>query len=275
LKSLKKISLILLLLPSVLWASMAIQNTPILGGIAVIDFESNHHNPKAFYHTTPLYVQHIKSNHWQALIGIPLLEKLGKKSITVQGFSTQTLDFEVKKHTYKEQHITLKGKNKKYVNPNLTHIKRIKQERPILSKARTTFSTQSLSNGVFTRPVGGIITSPFGLKRFYNGEARRPHTGLDYAGNTGTPVKAPADGRVILIGEYFFNGKTIFLDHGQGLISAYIHLNKHLVEQGQLVKQGEIIGEIGQSGRSTGPHLHWSVYLNRTAINPNLLMGQK
>ena len=264
----------MLLLPSILWASMSVQNTPTLGGIAVVDFESKHHNPKAFYRATPLYVQHIKGTHWQVLIGIPLLEKPGKKSITVQGFSTQTLSFEVKKHAYKEQHITLKGKNKKYINLNLAHTKRIQQERPILTQARTTFSAQSLSKGVFTRPVDGVTTSPFGLKRFYNGKARRPHTGLDYAGTIGTPIKAPADGKVILTGEYFFNGKTIFLDHGQGLISAYIHLNKHLIKLGQQVKQGEIIGEIGQSGRSTGPHLHWSVYLNRTAINPKLLLDQ-
>ncbi|MDC9714958.1 MAG: peptidoglycan DD-metalloendopeptidase family protein [Gammaproteobacteria bacterium] len=271
----KIISLFLLLFSSVILANITIKNTPIPGGVAVLDFESNHSNPKAFYRTIPLYVQHIENNHWQVLMGIPLLEKLGKKSITVQGFSTQTLDFEVKKHNYTEQHITLKGKKKKYVNPNLAHMKRINQERPILSKARVVFSTQTLSNGLFSRPVDGVTTSPFGLKRFYNKQARRPHTGLDYAGDTGTPIKAPADGKVILIGEYFFNGRAIFLDHGQGLISIYIHLNKHLVKQGQLVKKGEIIGEIGQSGRATGPHLHWGVYLNRTAVNPNLFLDKQ
>ncbi|SMN15297.1 Membrane proteins related to metalloendopeptidases [uncultured Candidatus Thioglobus sp.] len=264
----------MLLFSNVILANITVENTSVPGGVAVIDFESNHSNPKAFYRTVPLYVQHIKDRHWQVLVGIPLLEKLGKKSITVQGLSTQTLNFEVKKHNYTEQHITLKGKNKKYVNPNLAHMKRINQERPILSKARTVFSDKTLSNGLFSRPVDGITTSPFGLKRFYNGQARRPHTGLDYAGGIGTLIKAPADGKVILIGEYFFNGKAIFLDHGQGLISVYIHLNKHLVKQGQSVKQGEVIGKIGQSGRATGPHLHWGVYLNRTAINPNLFLEE-
>ncbi|WP_244610259.1 peptidoglycan DD-metalloendopeptidase family protein [Bathymodiolus heckerae thiotrophic gill symbiont] len=271
----KIISLFLLLFSNVILANITVENTSVPGGVAVIDFESNHSNPKAFYRTVPLYVQHIKDRHWQVLVGIPLLEKLGKKSITVQGLSTQTLNFEVKKHNYTEQHITLKGKNKKYVNPNLAHMKRINQERPILSKARTVFSDKTLSNGLFSRPVDGITTSPFGLKRFYNGQARRPHTGLDYAGGIGTLIKAPADGKVILIGEYFFNGKAIFLDHGQGLISVYIHLNKHLVKQGQSVKQGEVIGKIGQSGRATGPHLHWGVYLNRTAINPNLFLDEQ
>jgi murein DD-endopeptidase MepM/ murein hydrolase activator NlpD len=273
LKKLKKLSLLLLLFPCVLLAEIPVKNTPIPGGIAVIDFETNHSNPKAFYNKVPLYLQHIKDQHWQALVGIPLLTKSGKKTITIQDFSTRTFNFEVKKHTYTEQHITLKGKNKKYVNPNLAHMDRINKERPILSNARKVFSDKSLSNGLFTRPVDGITTSPFGLKRFYNGQARRPHTGLDYAGDIGVSIKAPADGKVILAGQFFFNGNAVFLDHGQGLISVYIHMNERLVKQGQYLKQGDAIGTIGQTGRATGPHLHWGIYLNQTVVSPNLLLG--
>ncbi len=253
-------------------ANIPIKNTAIPGGIAVIDFETKYTNPKAFYRTVPLYVQHIKNNHWQALLGIPLMEKLGKKSITVKDFSSRIFEIEVKKYAYKEQYITLKDKNKKYINPINIHMKRIKNERPVLSKPRMTFSAQRLSNGMFTRPIDGITTGMFGVKRFYNGAARRPHTGLDYAGSIGTAVKAPANGKVLLTGNYFFNGNTIFLDHGQGLISVYIHLNKNLVKQGQLVKQGEIIGTVGKSGRATGPHLHWGIFLNGAAVNPTLLL---
>lgn len=274
LQKLKKLSLLLLLIPTIVLANIPVKNTPIPGGIAVIDFESNHANPKASYNKVPLYVQHIENQHYQVLIGIPLMEKLGKKTIKVQDFSTRLFDFEVTKQTYTEQHITLKGKNKKYVNPNLTHMDRIKKERPILSSARKIFSDKNLSNGLFIRPVNGVTTSPFGLKRFYNGEARRPHTGLDYAGDIGTPIKAPADGKVILVGKFFFNGNAVFLDHGQGLISVYIHMNERLVKQDQLVKQGDPIGTIGQTGRTTGPHLHWGVYLNQTVVNPNLLLGE-
>jgi len=274
LQKLKKLSLLLLLIPTIVLANIPVKNTPIPGGIAVIDFESNHANPKASYNKVPLYVQHIENQHYQVLIGIPLMEKLGKKTIKVQDFSTRLFDFEVTKQTYTEQHITLKGKNKKYVNPNLTHMDRIKKERPILSSARKIFSDKNLSNGLFIRPVNGVTTSPFGLKRFYNGEARRPHTGLDYAGDIGTPIKAPADGKVILVGKFFFNGNAVFLDHGQGLISVYIHMNERLVKQDQLVKQGDPIGTIGQTGRATGPHLHWGVYLNQTVVNPNLFLGE-
>jgi len=271
---LKKLSLLLLLIPTIVLANIPVKNTPIPGGIAVIDFETNHANPKAFYNKVPLYVQHIKDQHYQVLVGIPLMEKLGKKTIKVQDFSTRLFDFEVTEQSYSEQHITLKGKKKKYVNPNLAHMDRIKSERPVLSSARKVFSDKVLSNGLFTRPVDGVTTSPFGLKRFYNGEARRPHTGLDYAGDIGTPIKAPADGKVILVGKFFFNGNAVFLDHGQGLISVYIHMNEHLVKQGQFVKQGDAIGTVGQTGRATGPHLHWGIYLNQTVVNPNLLLGK-
>ncbi len=272
---LKKLNLLLLLIPTIVLANIPVKNTPIPGGIAVIDFKSNHPNPKAFYNKVPLYVQHIQGQHFQVLVGIPLMEKIGKKTITVQDTSNRLFDFKVTDHAYTEQHITLKGKNKKYVNPNLAHMARIKSERPALSSARKIFSDHVLFNEVFTRPVDGLTTSPFGLKRFYNGEARRAHTGLDYAGKIGTPIKAPADGKVVLAGKFFFNGNTIFLDHGQGLISVYIHMNERLAKQGQFVKQGDVIGTIGQTGRSTGPHLHWGVYLNQTVVNPNLLMGKQ
>uniref|UniRef100_UPI0034DF49BB peptidoglycan DD-metalloendopeptidase family protein n=1 Tax=Candidatus Thiodubiliella endoseptemdiera TaxID=2738886 RepID=UPI0034DF49BB len=258
------------------WASIPVQHTPYPGGIAVFDFETTHSNPKAFYRTVPLYTQHIEGNHWQVLLGIPLLEKAGKKSITIQDFSTRTLDVEIKiiKNKPVKQNIKLKGKNKKYVDPNAAHMDRIKKERVILGKTRLFFSDKTLSNGVFIRPVLGVITSPFGVKRLYNGQPRNPHTGIDYAGATGTPIKAPADGKVILSGQYFFNGNTIFLDHGQGLISVYIHMDKRIAKQGKMVKKGETIGTIGQTGRATGPHLHWGVYLNRTTVHPNLLMGK-
>ncbi|WXT99680.1 MAG: hypothetical protein Ctma_0384 [Catillopecten margaritatus gill symbiont] len=267
----------MLLLSNLVLASIPIQHTPYPGGIAVFNFESNRSNPKAFYRSIPLYTQRIEGRHWQALLGIPLMEKSGTKSITIQDFSTRTLSVEIKVPQVKKpakQNIKLKGKNKKYVNPNAAHMDRIIKERDILGKARVFYSDKILSNMSFSRPVSGVTTSPFGIRRLYNGQPRRPHTGIDYAGDTGTPIKAPADGTVILAGNYFFNGNAIFLDHGQGLISVYIHMDKRIAKQGQRVKKGETIGTIGQTGRATGPHLHWGVYLNRTVVNPNLLLGE-
>lgn len=256
-------------------ANLTIKNTPVPGGVAVVDFYTNHANPKAFYSQVPVYVQHLNNTHWQALVGIPLLAKTGDKQLTIKDFSTRQITFKVGEYAYQEQHITLSGKNKKYVNPNVSHMDRIKQERPILSKARKTFSDITIQESTFIRPVSGVTTSPFGFKRFYNGQARRPHTGLDYAGETGSNIKASASGKVIISDEFFFNGNAVFIDHGQGLISVYIHLNKRLVESGQIVKQGDTIGTIGQTGRATGPHLHFGIYLNQTVINPNLLINNE
>ena len=271
---LKKISLLLALLPSLALANIALDNTPVPGGVAVVEFSTNHAHPKVTYGEIPIYVQKLTGGRYQALIGIPLMAKPGTKYLNVQDFSKRKVYFEVLPQQYEEQHITLSGSKKKYVEPDPDHIKRITGERQTLGKARTTYSNKALSLGKFKRPVEGITTGSFGLKRFYNNQPRRAHTGVDYAAKLGTPVQAPASGQVILIGEFFFNGKTVFIDHGMGLISVYIHLDKILVEQGQALKQGDVIGHIGQTGRATGPHLHWGIYLNQTAVNPNLFLGE-
>ena len=269
---LKKLSLLLLLFSTWAYSAIDIKHTPRPGGIAVVDFFTDAPNPKAFYKHTPLYVQALDDSHYQVLIGIPLSENLGKKTITIKDPKSRTISFEVQPHDYEEQHISLTGSKKKYVNPNLKYLERIKQERPILARARKTFSPALSPQHNFIQPTQGIITGRFGLKRFYNGEARRPHTGIDYANKINTPIKAASHGKVLLTGDFFFNGKTIFLDHGQGLISVYIHMNELKVTQGQTVKQGQIIGTMGKTGRATGSHLHWGVYLNQSAVDPALFL---
>lgn len=269
---LKKISLILLLFSTWAYGAIDMKHSPRPGGVAVVDFYSNAPNPKAFYKHMPLYVQALDDLHYQVLIGIPLSENLGKKTITIKDPKSRNISFEVLPYDYEEQHITLTGNKKKYVNPNLKYLERINQERPVLAQARNTFSPALLTQVNFIRPAQGITTGRFGLKRFYNGEARRPHTGIDYANKIGTPIKAASNAKVLLIGDFFFNGKTIFLDHGQGLISVYIHMNEIKVSQGQTVQQGQIIGTMGKTGRATGSHLHWGVYLNQSAVDPTLFL---
>ena len=258
-------------------ANLNIKSTPIAGGIVVIDLPK-FARPKAFFGSTPLYLQTIEQatqTHYQALIGIPLLTQSGTKQIKIiEAGQTYYQDFLINNHQYQSQYITFTGKKKKYIKPSLSEIKRINRERKILTQARTTMSGQLLGNGLFSLPATGVISSPFGLKRYYNNQAKRPHTGIDYAADIGTPVNAPAGGKVILVGDFFYNGKAVFLDHGQGLISVFIHLSKIIAQQGQVLKRGDLLGEVGQTGRATGHHLHWTVYLNTTAINPDLLLGQ-
>jgi len=151
-------------------------------------------------------------------------------------------------------------------------LKKINADKKAMGKAKAVWSEQAIDAG-FIAPVDGRLSSLFGLKRFFNDIPKRPHNGLDIAAPTGTPILAPASAKVIDTGSYYFNGNTVFLDHGQGLLSAYLHMNEITVKPGQLVKQGEPLGTVGETGRVTGPHLHWIVYLNKTPVDPALFIA--
>ncbi len=214
-----------------------------------------------------------ENQQWYAVVGIPLKAKIGQHSIQVKsGKKENTINFTITDKDYPAQYITIK--NKRMVNPNPDDLKRIRSERPAINKALNTWSLRSINDLNFQIPVIGRLSSPFGLKRFFNKQPKNPHSGLDIAAITGTDISAPAAGIVINTGSYYYNGNTVFLDHGQGLISGYFHLSKISVQAGQIIEQGTKLGEVGETGRVTGPHLHWNVYLNKTKVDPALFIPE-
>ena len=242
-------------------------NKPVPGGVAVIELGTGAQAPKASYQGKPVLV--VKElDTWRAIVGIPLTVKPGPQQISSGG---RDLNFTVGSKKYPEQRITLK--NKRQVNPNPADIKRIDNELAVQIKAYRTFSPTTPSNLLLDKPVNGPLSSKFGVRRFFNGEERNPHAGLDFAVPAGTPIKTPAAGKVILIGNYFFNGNTVFVDHGQGFISMFCHMSKIDTKVGQQLARGDVVGKVGSTGRATGPHMHWNVSLNDARVDPAIFIG--
>jgi murein DD-endopeptidase MepM/ murein hydrolase activator NlpD len=160
------------------------------------------------------------------------------------------------------------------VEPSVEDLARIARETEIIRRVFTTWTDRPLTSLQFAAPARGRLSSVFGLRRYFNDQPRQPHSGIDIAGPVGTPVTAPHAGIVVNTGEYFFNGKTVFIDHGQGLISMFNHLSRITVRRGARVGAGEKIGEIGMTGRVTGPHLHWTVSLNNSRVDPALFLPE-
>ncbi|GJC03396.1 peptidoglycan DD-metalloendopeptidase family protein [Aeromonas hydrophila] len=244
-------------------------NHPVPGGVAVVALGSEAQAPTARYQGKPVLVVREEGKRWIAIVGIPLKSQPGPHQLQVS--DGRTLGFTVGTKHYREQHIKLK--NSRQVNPLAEDMTRINRELAEQTRAYQTFSPAQPSNLLFDKPVDGPLSSPFGLRRFFNGEERNPHSGLDFAVGAGTPIKSPAAGKVILIGNYFFNGNTVFVDHGQGLISMFCHMSKVDVKQGQSLPRGGIVGRVGATGRATGPHMHWNVSLNDARVDPAIFIG--
>lgn len=249
----------------------------VAGGIALIPLpEYAPQEVQVFFRDMQVPVI-IENNSRTAVIGIPLTMPVGQANITLTAKDfIDSLTFDVVNKDYPEQRITLKDSSK--VSPNEEALARYAREAAEQKAVYQTFTPVAptlASWPYFQLPTKGAFSSPFGLKRFFNGEARDPHSGLDIAAAEGKTVYAPADGTVIQTGDYFFNGRTVMINHGQGIISMLCHLSKIDVTIGQQLRRGQAIGLVGQTGRATGPHLHWSVSINNARVNPLLVLAPK
>jgi len=199
---------------------------------------------------------------------IPLSIKKTKLDIALNNKIIESIS--VINKEYRESRITIT--NNDMVSPPKEVLPRIKIEASIIKAAKNINSFSNYFVLPMEMPTKGIESSEFGVRRFINGTPRNRHTGLDIAAPEGTDVYAPLDGIVLLSEEFFYRGNIIYIDHGNGLISSFSHLQKSLVKKNRKVKAGDLIGKVGKTGRVTGPHLHWEVSILGTTVDPKLFL---
>jgi murein DD-endopeptidase MepM/ murein hydrolase activator NlpD len=240
------------------------------GGVLALQLGASATRPQAHSHGVPLMVLGDPAG-WVALVGIPLSAKPGSDAIHVRraGKSEVKLIYAIEAKKYAEQHLTVPQRTVELSKEDLA---RYEGERTHQNEVITTFSDRLPAALRMLQPTPGLRSSSFGLRRVFNGQARNPHSGMDIAATSGTAVVAPASGRVIDTGDYFFNGNTVWIDHGAGLLSMMCHLSAIEVKLGDEVAAGQRVGAVGATGRVTGAHLHWSISLNRTMVDPDLFL---
>ena len=241
------------------------------GGVATVPLGAAPLAPKVRYGGVPVLVTG-DASRWVAVVGIALATKPGRATLEVErpGRPVEKRTFVVAPVRYAEQRLAVAPG---HVELSPEDLARYEREREHLVRVAATFTDASPSSLRFAQPTPGPRSSSFGLRRVFNGQARNPHSGMDIAAAQGTPVMAAAPGRVIDTGDYFFNGNTVWIDHGAGLLTMYCHLAAIAVQVGDTVAAGTSIGTVGATGRVTGPHLHWSVSLNRAMVDPALFLA--
>jgi murein DD-endopeptidase MepM/ murein hydrolase activator NlpD len=211
------------------------------------------------------------SGAWHALVGIDLAARPGPAAVEAEGRLANgvslaaRLPLKVGPKTFATRRLTVAPE---FVTPPPAEQARIERERLLLNRILSSISPRHLWGDGFARPVDGEVISVFGVRSVFNGEDRAPHRGVDFRGTTGTPVRAPARGVVVLADPLYFSGSTVVLDHGLGVFSMLAHLSRIDVKPGSLVVGGDVIGAVGATGRVTGPHLHWTLRIGPAAVDP-------
>ncbi|WP_298435191.1 M23 family metallopeptidase [Ottowia sp.] len=242
------------------------------GGVARLDLGRSATQPAAFSDDgVPLLVL-AEDGGWTALVGIPLAAQPGTARIRVQDAAggEREIAYTVTPKRYTEQHLKVSPRT---VDLSPEDLARYERESAHQKEVIATLSPPPAGSLAMRQPTPGRRSSSFGLRRVFNGKPRNPHSGMDIAAPTGTPVVAPLPGTVLDTGDYFFNGNTVWLDHGGGLLSMMCHLSRIDVQPGDRLATGQRLGAVGATGRVTGPHLHWTVMLNRAAVDPALFLA--
>jgi murein DD-endopeptidase MepM/ murein hydrolase activator NlpD len=245
---------------------------PVPGGIVeLVVAPANEPRPKVLFGERATLVTASPSG-WRVLVGLPLDLGPGEQRIKVihDDGRQSSETFVVRAKNYPQQELQIKDGN--MVEPDAASLARIEAEQRTQDEIKTQWREAPAVDLELMAPASGRLSSRFGVRRVINGQARAPHRGLDLAVPAGTPVRAPSGGVVSYVGDFFFNGRTVFVDHGQGLISMICHLEQVAVTAGQEIRPGQRLGLSGASGRATGPHVHWTVFMNGTAVDPELFL---
>jgi murein DD-endopeptidase MepM/ murein hydrolase activator NlpD len=246
------------------------QDSPVPGGVKIIPLDQSV-NEAPYAEADGHRVMIVRDGEtWKAVVGIPLTASVGSRRMSVRGpGGRREIDFTVGYKRYASQ--TLKVAPSQ-VNLSPADLERVHNEQLRIDRALQHWSESEPETLRFAPPVPGVRSSSFGMRRIFNGESRKPHSGMDIAAPTGTPVLLPIAGTVLDEGNFFFTGNTVLVDHGRGFISMYCHLSSIDVQPGQRLAAATRIGTVGMTGRATGPHLHWGLNLNRAWVDPELFL---
>lgn len=242
---------------------------PVPGGVAIVPLGHVEGTPRATSDGVPLLLN-TDAHGMVAVVGIPLGATPGPASIALRdSLGTRTIGYTIAPKQYAEQHLRV---SPKVVDLSADDLARYKREAAHQNQVKAVFSEPAPVNLRMLQPTAGERSQSFGKRRVFNGQPRAPHSGMDIPAPAGQAVVAPADGTVVDTGHYFFNGNTVWIDHGAGLMSMLCHLSRMDVQVGEKVRAGQRVGAVGATGRVTGPHLHWSVLLNRASVDPALFL---
>ena len=265
------VALLLCAAPALSRAYPLPQESAVPGGVKILklDVRSNSMPYVDVDGRRALVVQ--EGSSWIAIIGIPLSASLAPQQVIVRsGDARQEIQFRIGDKQYASQSLKVAPGQ---VNLSKADLERVNRDKAIIEHALSRWTDEQPETLRMPQPIPGVRSSSFGMRRIFNGESRNPHSGMDIAAPVGTPVRAPLAGTVIDTGDYFFNGNTVFVDHGRGMISMYCHLSAIDVQPGQHVAAGTTLGKVGMTGRVTGPHLHWALSLNRAWVDPELFVA--
>ncbi|MEZ5614844.1 MAG: peptidoglycan DD-metalloendopeptidase family protein [Rhodocyclaceae bacterium] len=246
------------------------QEAVVPGGIALVRLGSGAERPQAWFGDRRVAVVR-DGRGWVALVGLPLSLAPGEHALRVLDAGVEKArPIRVAAKHYPLQRFSVPDQRK--VEPPPEDLQRIARERKRIDEIKALFREEPEPDTTFRQPARGKLSGRFGLRRVINGLARSPHAGIDVAVPTGTPVVAAGRGIVVEAGDYFFNGNSVYIDHGQGLVTLYCHLDRIEVLPGEPVAAGQRIGLSGNTGRTSGPHLHWTVLANGIAVDPRLFL---